>query len=82
MKNDLLPQVECNQNQLCNDLLVENKQSGQEIFLEQEKDSIALSGLPSMSFNHEEGNTKSFNTNYLSETNYLPKNVRYEKTAS
>ena len=73
MKNDLLPQVEYNQDQLCNELLLENKHSGEDIFLEQEN---YLSGVSSMSFNDKESNTKSPNTNDVSETytvmeNYL-----------
>ena len=65
MKNDLLPQTECNQDQVCNELLLENKQSGQEIFLEQES---YVSGFSSMPSNQEESNTKSPNTNDVSET--------------
>ena len=73
MKNDLLPQVEYNQDQLCNELLLENKHSGEDIFLEQEN---YLSGVSSMPFNNKESNTKSPNTNDVSETytvieNYL-----------
>ena len=73
MKNDLLPQVEYNQDQLCNELLLENKHSGEDIFLEQEN---YLSGVSLMPFNNKESNTKSPNTNDVSETytvieNYL-----------
>ena len=57
--------MEYNQGQLCNELLVENKHSQQEIFLEQEN---YLSGLSSTPLNHEEGNTKSPDTNDVSET--------------
>ena len=63
--------MEYNHGQLCNELLMENKESGQEIFLEQENYSVALSGnsgLSSTPFNHEEINTKSPDTNDVSET--------------
>ena len=65
MKNDLLPQMEYNQDQLGHELLLEKKHNREEIFLEQENYS---SGLCSIAFNHEEGNTKSPNTNDVSET--------------
>ena len=58
MKNDLLPQTEYNQDQLCHELLLEHKHNREDY----------LSGLSSMPFNHEEGNTKSPNTNDVSET--------------
>ena len=65
MKNDLLPQMEYNQDQVCHELLLENKHNREDLFLEQEN---YLSGLSSMPFNHEEGNTKSPNTNDVSAT--------------
>ena len=65
MKNDLLPQIEYNQDQFCHELLLENKHNREDSSLEQEN---YLAGLSSMPLNHEEGNTKSPNTNDVSAT--------------